>query len=151
MIGVTLEYLQAKLHPRFDDGWSKWISVGSGWYGLLLNMDEALNRIAPDYRLQQVKEKFGTLRFYASYGGPADEVDKFMWNAIIRYGESISGQICEDCGDRHGQQKEHQTYVKVTTESTYSAGGWIHTLCSDCRKIHYDRIHEEVNKQKRDK
>lgn len=51
---------------RIPDGWGRWISCGAGWYGLLVDLDERIAAVAPDYHVHQVKEKFGTLRFYWS-------------------------------------------------------------------------------------
>jgi hypothetical protein len=46
----------------------------------------------PVFIAQQVKEKFGTLRFY--YSGGDDYID-----GVVRFAESISGKVCEVCGD----------------------------------------------------
>ena len=54
----------------------------------------------------QVKEKFGTLRFYTDGG------DDYI-NGMIRMAESMSAVTCEECGSP-GQQRH---------------GGWIRTLC----------------------
>jgi hypothetical protein len=54
----------------------------------------------------QVKEKFGTLRFY--YSGGDDVV-----NGIERMAESMSAVMCETCG-APGRSRR---------------GGWIQTLC----------------------
>jgi len=54
----------------------------------------------------QVKEKFGTLRFYTDGG------DDYT-HGIIRMAESMSAVTCEDCGN-----KGHIRH-----------GGWIRTLC----------------------
>lgn len=58
------------------------------------------------YAVSQVKEKFGTLRFYA----PGNE----RINRLIRFAEIMSERTCEDCGD----------YGK-----TESANGWMSTVC----------------------
>ena len=61
--------------------------------------------------VSQVKEKFGTLRFY--YSGGDDTVD-----GMVRMAESMSALTCEECGvpgvSRHG--------------------GWIRTLCDEHAK-----------------
>jgi hypothetical protein len=59
--------------------------------------------------LDQVKEKFGTLRFY--YTGGDDIVD-----GMVRMAESMTGVTCEECGNP-GEQR---------------GGGWIHTYCEPC-------------------
>lgn len=51
---------------RIPDGWGRWIGCGPGWYRLLVELDTQLAALDPDYRVQQVKEKFGTLRYYCS-------------------------------------------------------------------------------------
>lgn len=60
--------------------------------------------------ITQVKEKFGTLRFY--YDGGNDIIDGMVWLA-----EHQSGEICDTCG---------------TTENTYQTKGWIKTTCEKC-------------------
>jgi len=45
----------------------------------------------PQVTLDQVKEKFGTLRFY--YTGGDDEI-----SGMVRMAEGMSGVICEECG-----------------------------------------------------
>jgi len=49
---------------RIPDGWGRWVSVGPGWYGLVCELDADLAAIDPGYIVHQVKEKFGTLRYY---------------------------------------------------------------------------------------
>jgi len=56
--------------------------------------------------VDQVKEKFGTLRFY--YSGGDDHVD-----GVVRMAEAISAVTCEECG-APGKTRH---------------GGWIRTLC----------------------
>ena len=59
----------------------------------------------------QVKEKFGTLRFY--YEGGDDYI-----RGLVSMAESMSGVICEECG------KPGETGGK----------GWIHTACEEHRR-----------------
>jgi hypothetical protein len=59
--------------------------------------------------LDQVKEKFGTLRFY--YTGGDDRID-----GMVTLAEGMSGVICEGCGNP-GKRR---------------GGGWIHTYCEPC-------------------
>ena len=59
----------------------------------------------------QVKEKFGTLRFY--YNGGDDVID-----GMVRMAESWSAVACEECG----------------APGTQNSQGWIKTLCETHRK-----------------
>ena len=56
--------------------------------------------------LDQVKEKFGTLRFY--YTGGDDYID-----GLVSMAESMSGVTCETCGN----------------PGKSTGGGWIKTVC----------------------
>lgn len=60
----------------------------------------------PQVVAAQVKEKFGTLRFYTNGG---DDVTRGM----ERMAESMSAVICEDCGNK----------------GEWRTGGWYRTLC----------------------
>lgn len=60
----------------------------------------------------QVKEKFGTLRFYNTGGNNTTE-------ELICMAEALTGEICADCGSFNN--------VKAT-------GGWITYLCEKCMK-----------------
>jgi hypothetical protein len=59
----------------------------------------------------QVKEKFGTLRFY--YSGGDNNID-----GMVRMAESMSGVTCEECGD----------------PGSANGPGWIRTLCVKHKK-----------------
>lgn len=49
---------------RIPDGWGRWIGCDSGWYPLLVELDQKLAALLPEYEIHQVKEKYGTLQFY---------------------------------------------------------------------------------------
>ena len=108
--------------------WS--FSVGDGWYDIIRNICEELTAIHKETGVQfiatQVKEKFGTLRFYTM----DDNVllpykDSTKMNAvsrghhIISEGENRSNTICEWCGNDGNAQSSL----------------WIKTLCDPCQKI----------------
>jgi hypothetical protein len=65
----------------------------------------------PQVTLDQVKEKFGTLRFY--YSGGDDVID-----GMVRMAESMTGVTCESCGNV-GERR---------------GGGWVHTYCAPCEE-----------------
>jgi hypothetical protein len=53
---------------RIPDGWGRWISCSRGWYPLLVELDEQMRTLLPNYELHQVKEKYGGLRYYWGSG-----------------------------------------------------------------------------------
>lgn len=71
-----------------------------GWYNLLFSLSERLvvlfaeipqeNHL--DFKVLQVKQKFGTLRFYCSD-------NNYAISAAIRRAERDSSLICEECGE----------------------------------------------------
>jgi len=67
--------------------------------------------------IAQIKEKFGTLRFY--YDGGDDYI-----SGMVALAESMSGLTCEECGSI-GERRD---------------GGWIRTLCDEHEAEHQERI-----------
>ena len=65
----------------------------------------------PQVTLDQVKEKFGTLRFY--YSGGDDYI-----SGMASLAESLTGVTCESCGNV-GERR---------------GGGWVHTYCEPCEE-----------------
>lgn len=53
-----------RILERIPERWGRWISCSSGWYPLIIELDQKLAEIYPEYELHQVKEKYGTLRYY---------------------------------------------------------------------------------------
>ena len=111
-------------------------SCGEGWYNIIdqlcaniqhhidwhneqherLLKDNPHNLKIPEQVAQvvadQVKEKFGTLRFYYSGG------DSYI-RGLVSMAESMSSVTCETCG----------------APGTTSGPGWIRTLCEEHRKV----------------
>jgi len=65
--GEHAEALAAILR-RITDGWGRWIACDSGWYSLIVELDEQLRALLPNYVIHQIKEKFGGLRYYWEAG-----------------------------------------------------------------------------------
>ena len=95
------------------------IECGDGWFDIL---DVACSQIQsiidyskgkiPQVIAEQVKEKFGGLRFYF-YGGDS------ATSAVVDTVEQLSYRICERCG-KPGKQR---------------GGYWIYTRCDECHKL----------------
>ena len=62
-----------------------------------------------DFRIVQIKEKFGCLRVYYEGG------DDYIYGSI-RMAENVSSKICERCGNKGEARK----------------GSWIKVLCDEC-------------------
>jgi len=135
--GEHAEALRGML-VRIPDGWGRWIRCDRGWYPLLVELDEQLRALAPNYVIHQVKEKFGGLRYYwepgeevrdpsdpggeAVVGGEAviAERERRMEVAkqLVNTAEKRAGVTCELCG---AAGRLHRT-----------PAGRYKTLCPDC-------------------
>lgn len=92
-------------------------SCGPGWYNLLFDLVKKLSSLDVDVTVQQIKEKFGTLRFYASVAGP----DRSYARAYISKAKRKSAITCEKCGDK-GRK--------------YVINRWHRVRCKECVKEH---------------
>lgn len=105
-------------HGKAEDTAMCWgFECGDGWFGLLdqacSELQELMNA-EPELEIvaTQVKEKYGTLRFYVS-----SATDKAY--DIIHFAENKSAITCEECGNE-------------TANGTKPYNGWERTLCSRC-------------------
>lgn len=94
-------------------------SVGRGWWPILQalcaniqshtdwwNKNHEKHPIVEQVVVAQIKEKFGTLRFY--YDGGDDQI-----SGMVRMAEAWADRSCEECG----------------APGTAGGQGWIRTLC----------------------
>lgn len=76
-----------------------WLSsVGKGWNNLILDIHQKLLHLDPNYTILQIKEKFGTLRYYFLFSDGLDQITIRIMNDIVALAEDRSGFICEQCG-----------------------------------------------------
>ena len=92
---------------------------GDGWFDIIWDLSSRLEPLIKKImteeplllppKASQVKEKYGSLRFYMTRG--SDEIFH-----LIERAEELSSKTCEECGD-YGEER---------------GGGWIRTLCLKC-------------------
>ncbi len=94
---------------------------GDGWFSIIWDLSEKLERMIAaldpaDFpegyglpRASQVKEKYGTLRFYMT--ASTDEMED-----AIREAEKLSARTCERCG----------------APGSLRGRGWLSTRCDSC-------------------
>ena len=95
------------MDERFYSGFDG--CVGEGWLPILDRLTDDLVKMGWDRNLQQVKEKFGTLRFYIGTG--TEEMHKRISEA-----EAETARTCEMCG----------------APGTRRTDGWVKTNCDEC-------------------
>ena len=118
------DVLEKKLTDRFEFFHKRFpFECGDGWFDLVYKLSEdiesQLNRdpkVASQFYVLQVKEKFGGLRFYT---GPSNK----LIDQLVSEAEDRSFTVCEFCGD----------------PGTPRGGSWVQTLCGPCE----ERINNE--------
>lgn len=85
--------------------------IGRGWLKIIVDLDAKLAEIDPNYQLQQVKEKFGGLRYYA-----VTETDhREVFRQLIAEAEQVAAVTCEVCGER-GEEVKINNWLTVRCE-----------------------------------
>jgi hypothetical protein len=107
---VTLEEVLAEFKIK-PESVACGADCGDGWAPLIRDLIHDLIALGWDRDLAQIKEKFGSLRFYIGSASP--EIHERISQA-----EDASHKICEDCG------------LGGTTKPW--RGGWLRTLCQQC-------------------
>jgi hypothetical protein len=123
--------MHKELEEKFRDRWPGWFrdlygdyrltcmawgfAHDDGWFDLVWRLCEAIEALGPDedFKVEQVKEKFGGLRFYVSGGNEA--IRGLIWKV-----QGQSHHICEVCGQPGSLRDDRR---------------WIRTLC-DHHAIH---------------
>ena len=109
---------------------------GDGWFDLIdqlmgsiqnhIDWQNQKEEVVQQVTVDQVKEKFGTLRFY--YTGGDDYI-----SGMVSLAESMSGIICEGCGSK-------------ARTNWPEPGGWVRTICESCedkRSAEWKKYQEE--------
>jgi hypothetical protein len=92
-----VEDLLKSLFSRFENSPLLYFSVNPGWFSILADLHKKLLFIDPDYTIFQIKEKFGGLRFYATFKN-ISPVSESIAHDLIALAEQRSCHSCEICG-----------------------------------------------------
>lgn len=117
-----------KLKEKIAPGWMQVIQVDEGWYQLVVDCDRELSLFDPRYKILQIKEKFGGLRYYIKPSETCYEPRR-LHDVISRY-EEIAAKTCEATGKPGVLMK--------------SIGGWYKTLNPEYAEstLHYAKYSE---------
>jgi hypothetical protein len=112
---MTKEQLEKQLENHWSSGRRNvFIECDPGWYPIISQLDLDIRKVAPDYTILQIKEKFGGLRYYI---GSLHESVFDQVHAIISEAERVADETCECCGE---------------PGELCRRGGWLKTLCKQC-------------------
>ena len=137
----TYPKIFSEMYGPVDKTCMHWgITCGNGWFNLLdslcykiqhrvdfyeKHLEDGTIIHIPQVVAKQIKEKFGTLRFY--YNGGDDIIEGYVGMA-----ESLSAFICEDCG--------------MSDLSLGSTSNWIRNLCPKCAEKYMSEPFREDEK-----
>jgi len=109
------------------------IECGEGWYELLDILCDQITTYELDRKrregetysvsVQQIKEKYGTLRYYLS------GADAYV-NGLVAMAESMSAHICEECGEK----------------GVLHTKAWYKVRCHECYHTEDERAQKEWEK-----
>lgn len=135
-------------HSKMFAGKYGGFSVGAGWWPILEGLCDQIDSYTkwrnntraallknnphnhtipaevPQVVVEQIKEKFGGLRFY--YQGGDDHIQ-----GMVRMAEVWAHHSCEECG-KPGQQRR---------------GGWVKTLCDEHEQERQERYKERFGNE----
>ena len=117
---IKLQKELNKIYPKFVD--NVYIECGDGWYDILYSLIYQIKERLRKYKkcpiiATQVKEKFGTLRFYSQWLGSVPAACLQDINDLICAAMKASEKTCEICGSR-GSLMCNQY-------------GWFRTVCKE--------------------
>lgn len=102
------------INMNLIDKYKDVIECGRGWHPLLIPILEYVEKYNNEHEdkleIEQIKEKFSTLRIYTNYSIPELE-------DLIDKAEDLSDITCEMCG---------------STKDVGKTFGWITTICQEC-------------------
>lgn len=109
---MTIDEREQSLYQEFPDLFQPVyrdqraeVSVGLGWFNLVRELCIELSKMETKPVVMQIKEKFGTLRFYINEY--TEELDK-----IISKYELMSETVCEECGEP-GKLRPELRWIKT--------------------------------------
>lgn len=134
---IVLEYLKERNEKR-----DKLVSIYTeketwGWHWIVEDVHKKLLHLDPYYTVQQVKEKFGGLRYYFEPTDDAREnqngVLYEIMNDVVRNAEYLAYHTCMYCGNSSAMQ-DTQRGVKWDSTVKLHTDGWYRTLCDTCEE-----------------
>ena len=98
-----------------------------GWKSIIDDTHNKLKYIDPDYKVAQIKEKFGGLRYYYDHSFESyDDIRREIMDDIVRTAEDEASRTCELCGANKSSDK-----VEIRVHKY-----WYFGYCQSCADKH---------------
>lgn len=108
---------------KFDHRFPAVIDVGPGWIHIIAKLHNAIFLMNPTYKIAQVKQKLGGLRYYIDLHFQQNEDSanlKKIINNLIYVAEHQASETCELCGQPGKLTNKNHYYI---------------TSCDECKNI----------------
>ncbi len=107
---MTRDELEALAEPHWSERpvW-KSFDIEDGWIDLVGQLIRDIIETGDEWKIAQIKSKFGGLRFYV-------ETESDAVRSLIRQAEIESGRLCEECGAAAKTQSVHRWVVTLCPE-----------------------------------
>lgn len=125
-MGWQEELNERRLKTR---GWYGCIAP-DGWKWIIEDLDAKLAYLDSDYGIYQVKEKFGTLRYY--YEPTKGGIVQDLMDDAVTVAESLSASTCEVCGNSSRVSNKDKGISYDPTAKLKVRNGWYKTICDSC-------------------
>lgn len=103
----------SKIHPEYGIT----LSINPGWIPLIVDLHKQISSLISDYRIYQIKEKFGSLRYYADFTISIENIKNFEYlSELIHTTELKSQTICDIC-TQPGTLRNHSFIYKTRCDS----------------------------------
>jgi hypothetical protein len=114
-----MDDIKEELKSRILEPFSKSIDCEDGWIPLITELHNKLIQIDPNYRVYQIKEKFGMLCFYYAISNP--DLHNEVRDLVQEY-ERKSLTVCEVTGKPGRRMVRHGLYK--TLNESFEKEGW---------------------------
>ncbi len=94
MVNNSIKYPE-EIRNRVENGMGCGSAIGEGWYDIIRELDKQIAELYPEYVVNQVKEKFGGLRYYID--DIPDEVHADVYD-FINEAYMKANVSCDVCG-----------------------------------------------------
>ena len=103
------------------------MECNEGWKDIIERTHEKLSHIDPDYKIDQIKEKFGGLRYYYSHSfEDYNDIRRKIMDDIVTAAEIEASRTCELCGANCNSDE-----VEVRSHNY-----WYFGYCKSCADKH---------------
>ena len=101
---------------NYEEPWGD--EVGVGWALIVMKCHRELQHLDPGYRIAQIKEKFGGLRYYFDSTVPYDSITYDIMRCVVNEAEAQCARTCQLCGAEGTLRNNGGCYKTLCDEHT---------------------------------